>query len=103
MAETRRLWFSYIRFAFMSAGFRQLRDRSIGDVVEVSRDLRGRLPADLIVATYRSSTRRCAALALADDVSTSAVDALLDPVVKTLPLTMPGVLYIAMQDEGALR
>ncbi|WP_265518339.1 hypothetical protein [Nitratireductor luteus] len=73
----------------------------IRDVVEISRS-NGRLPARLIEASYQASQDGLVALVLRD-ISPQTVNLILDPIVPSLPLNIPGVLYIDADDETRVR
>jgi hypothetical protein len=62
----------------------------------------GRLPAELIEAGYRSSQYGLVVFVL-NNVTPQAVNLILDPVVRTMPLSIPGVLYIEIGDEQRVR
>ncbi|MFC6487592.1 hypothetical protein [Nitratireductor sp. GCM10026969] len=71
------------------------------DVVEISRR-NGHIPSGLIEACYRASQSGLVVLAL-DGISPQAVNRILDPVVPTLPLDIPGVLYIDAADAARVQ
>ncbi|MEI3855794.1 MULTISPECIES: hypothetical protein [unclassified Ensifer] len=58
----------------------------------------GRLPAELIEAGYRASQYGLILFVL-NNVTPEAVNLVLDPVVPTMPLSIPGVLYIKIGDK----
>ncbi|WP_143534119.1 hypothetical protein [Rhizobium sullae] len=62
----------------------------------------GRLPAELIEAGYRSSQYGLVVFVL-NNVTPQAINLVLDPVVRTMPLSIPGVLYIEIGDEQRVR
>ena len=62
----------------------------------------GRVPAELIEAGYRSSQYGLVVFIL-NNVTYQAVNLVLDPVVRTLPLSIPGVLYVKIGDEQRVR
>ncbi|OMQ43671.1 hypothetical protein BKP54_16740 [Ensifer sp. 1H6] len=62
----------------------------------------GRVPAELIEAGYRSSQYGLVVFVL-NNVTYQAVNLVLDPVVKTMPLSIPGVLYVKIGDEQRVR
>ncbi len=62
----------------------------------------GRVPAELIEAGYRSSQYGLVVFVL-NNVTPQAVNLVLDPVVRTMPLSIPGVLYIKIGDEQRVR
>lgn len=67
-------------------------------VIEIALQPDGRVPAELVKEAYRASVRRRVAFVL-QDVAPSAVDEVLDDIVPLLPLAIPGVLYIDINDE----
>jgi hypothetical protein len=71
-------------------------------IFEIVAQLDGALPADLLTALYRASVHRRFVLAL-HGVSPFAVDALLDPVVRQLPLNIPGLIYENVTNGAAMR
>lgn len=73
----------------------------IRDVVEIS-GINGRVPVGLIEASYRASQEVLVALILRG-VSPQSVNRILDPIVPTLPLDIPGVLYIDADDHARVR
>lgn len=70
-------------------------------VVEIERGSNGELPSDLIRLAYQASRRGQIVLVL-NDVSPLDIDAEIDALVKTMPLNIPGLLYIDGQDAGRL-
>lgn len=74
---------------------------TINDVIEISSN-GGRAPTRLIRAIYRASRFGQIALVL-HDVEPQSVDRILDPVVESLPTTIPGVIYIDFCDEARVR
>jgi hypothetical protein len=70
-------------------------------LVEISLPRSGAVPADQIVAAYRASRFGQIALVL-NGVSAGAVNKVLDPVVPTLPLDIPGLVYIDITDSARL-
>lgn len=70
-------------------------------VVEIS-GRKGRVPAGLVEDCYRASQNGLVALVLRD-IPPQAVDRILDPLVPTLPLNIPGVLYIDSRETGRVR
>ncbi|MBM3094292.1 hypothetical protein GFB56_26470 [Ensifer sp. T173] len=62
----------------------------------------GRVPAELIEAGYRSSQYGLVVFIL-NNVTYQAVNLVLDPVVRTMPLSIPGVLYVKIGDEQRVR
>ncbi|NRG18325.1 hypothetical protein HPQ64_11555 [Rhizobiales bacterium] len=73
----------------------------INDVIEIASN-GGHAPAGLIRAIYRASQFGQIALVL-HDIERQSVDQILDPVVGSLPTTIPGVVYIDYGDEDRLR
>ncbi|MCA1405020.1 hypothetical protein I6F26_08510 [Ensifer sp. IC3342] len=59
----------------------------------------GLLPAAAIITAYRSSRHGLVVFVL-NDVAPAAIDLILDPVVSTMPLSIPGVLYVPISDEA---
>ena len=72
--------------------------RSVIEIVQSN----GHLPTKLIEAGYRSSQYGLVVFIL-NDVTPQAVNLILDPVVATMPLSIPGVLYVKMADEQRVR
>lgn len=70
-------------------------------VIEITRS-GGQLPASLMAAAYRSS-RNGLVVFILNDVTAQAVNVILDPVVATMPLSIPGVLYIKIEDVARVR
>jgi hypothetical protein len=70
-------------------------------VIEIA-DSEGILPVQLIVAGYWASQERLIAFIL-NGVTPQSIDLVLDPIVSTLPLLIPGVLYIDIGDEARVR
>ena len=70
-------------------------------LVEISLPRSGVVPADLIVAAYKASRFGQIALVL-NRVSASLVNKVLDPVVPTMPLDIPGLVYIDISDSVRL-
>lgn len=71
-------------------------------LIEIVADTEGRVPAELVQAVYRASEKGLFILAL-HGIEPDAIDRSLDPVVSTMPLDIPGVIYIDAGDEGAMR
>jgi hypothetical protein len=69
--------------------------RSVIEIVESG----GRPPADLIVAGYWASQAGLVVFVL-NGVTPQAINLVLDPIVTTLPLSIPGVLYVRIHDEA---
>ncbi|MEY9200488.1 MULTISPECIES: hypothetical protein [Sinorhizobium] len=69
--------------------------RSVIEIVES----RGRLPAELIVAGYWASQAGVVVYVL-NGVTPQAINLVLDPIVTTLPLSIPGVLYVSLNDKA---
>lgn len=70
-------------------------------VIEITSSSDGRLPARLLSEAYRASDCGMIILIL-NGVAPVAVDGLLDHVVASLPLSIPGVLYVDAGDEAAV-
>ncbi len=62
-------------------------------LVEIALTRSGAIPEDLIVRTYAASRFEPIALIL-NGITARLVNAVLDPVVPTMPLDIPGVLYV---------
>ena len=62
-------------------------------LVEIALTRSGAIPEDLIVRTYAASRFEPIALML-NGITARLVNAVLDPVVPTMPLDIPGVLYV---------
>lgn len=71
-------------------------------IVEIAADASGGAPANLIEIAYRASREEPIILML-NGVGRSSVDRILDPVVTAIPLSIPGVIYIDLQDIAAVR
>lgn len=71
-------------------------------ILEITRRQNGALPDRLLNLAYRASQRGRIMLLL-NGISPFEVDAALDPLVRQLPLDIPGLLYSDALDEGALR
>ncbi|PDT50574.1 hypothetical protein [Sinorhizobium fredii] len=72
-----------------------MRARSVIEIVESD----GRLPAQLIVAGYWASQAGLVIFIL-NGVTAQMINLVLDPIVNTLPLSIPGVLYVDIKDEA---
>lgn len=72
-----------------------------GTVIEIVRN-GTRLPEKLILAAYRSSRFELAWFVL-NGVGPPEVDLVLDPIVYKLPIFIPGVLYLDINDMERLR
>ncbi|MDK1378431.1 MULTISPECIES: hypothetical protein [unclassified Sinorhizobium] len=70
----------------------------VQNVVEIT-PTDGLLPAAAIITAYRSSRYGLVVFVL-NDVAPAAIDVILDPVVSTMPLSIPGVLYVQISDEA---
>ncbi|NRP73086.1 hypothetical protein ILFOPFJJ_03985 [Ensifer psoraleae] len=75
-----------------------MQTRSVIEIVESG----GRLPTELIVAGYWASQAGLVAFVL-NGVTPQAINLVLDPIVTTLPLSIPGVLYIDISDRTRVR
>ncbi|MXN67420.1 hypothetical protein GR183_21140 [Stappia sp. GBMRC 2046] len=73
----------------------------INDVIEIASNGQG-APTGLIRAIYQASQFGQIALVL-HDIEPESVDQILDPVVETLPRTIPGVVYIDFNDKDRIR
>jgi hypothetical protein len=71
-------------------------------VVEVTPEPEGCTFADLVSSTYYDSQKGLIVLVL-NGVTPGQVDAVLDPIVPLLPLTIPGLRYCDVDDLAALR
>lgn len=71
-------------------------------VIEITAGPSGELPADLLIAAYRASQWDRIALVL-DGVLPEEVDCILDPIVRTLPLDIPGLTYIDVAQDLRVR
>ena len=70
-------------------------------LVEISSTRSGGVPAGLIVRAYKASRFQQIALVL-NRVSAVQVNKVLDPVVQTMPLDIPGVIYVDVSDRPRL-
>jgi hypothetical protein len=71
-------------------------------VIEIA-SIRGKNPpAGLILCAYRASQTGLVALVL-NDVDPRTVNRILDPLVRLMPLTIPGVLYLKINDDAQVR
>lgn len=73
----------------------------VQSVIEIA-ETDGQLPVEIIIKGYRLSQKRLTVFIL-NEVTPAAVNRVLDPVVPTLPLLIPGVLYIKISDEARVR
>jgi hypothetical protein len=73
----------------------------IQSVIEIA-ETDGRLPVEIIIKGYRLSQKRLTVFVL-NEVTPAAVNRILDPVVPTLPLFIPGVLYVKISDDARVR
>lgn len=71
-------------------------------VIEITAGPSGELPADLLIAAYRASQWDRIALVL-NGVLPEDVDCILDPIVRTLPLDIPGLTYIDVAQGPQVR
>ncbi|HJS62048.1 MAG TPA: hypothetical protein VJ800_09880 [Pseudolabrys sp.] len=69
--------------------------RSVIEIVESG----GRLPTELIVVGYWASQAGVVVYVL-NGVTPQAINLVLDPIVTTLPLSIPGVLYVSINDKA---
>lgn len=74
----------------------------VAKVVEIATDSSGRLPNRLILDIYRASCRELIVLVL-NGITPRPINAILDPLVPTLPLRIPGLLYVDLADEDRVR
>lgn len=65
-------------------------------VIEIAQS-DGRLPTELIVVGYWASQAGVVVYVL-NGVTPQAINLVLDPIVTTLPLSIPGVLYVSIND-----
>ncbi|WP_331372028.1 hypothetical protein [Sinorhizobium chiapasense] len=70
----------------------------VQNVIEITQT-DGLLPAAVIITAYRSSRYGLVVFVL-NNVAPAAIDVILDPVVGTMPLSIPGVLYVQISDEA---
>lgn len=68
---------------------------------EITNQPDGRLPVSLLKSIYRASEHGRYILAL-HSIGWIAIDQALDELVHSLPLNIPGVLYVDISDENAL-
>jgi hypothetical protein len=96
---TRRLAFINIGLGplFIDVG-RNMQTRRVIEIVQSG----GYLPAELILTGYWASQSGLVVFIL-NGVTPRAVDLVLDPIVVTLPLTIPGVLYVDVRDKTRVR
>jgi hypothetical protein len=73
----------------------------IAYVVEIAAD-NGAPPVELIENCYRLSTA-CLVVFILNGVSPQTINMILDPIVPNLPLNIPGVLYVDINDEARVR
>ncbi|HEV7321399.1 MAG TPA: hypothetical protein VGO04_22575 [Ensifer sp.] len=73
----------------------------VQSVIEIA-ETDGQLPVEIIIKGYRLSQKRLTVFIL-NEVTPAAVNRVLDPVVPTLPLLIPGVLYVKMSDGARVR
>lgn len=71
-------------------------------ILEITRTQNGALPDRLLQLAYRAS-QRGRILLLLNGISPFEVDAAIDPIVRQLPLDIPGLLYSDALDEGSIR
>ncbi|WOK35944.1 hypothetical protein [Sphingomonas sp. C3-2] len=71
-------------------------------VVEIVAGADGVLPTELVRTVYRASAEGLYVLAL-HGIDPVAIDHALDALVGTLPLNIPGVIYVDAGDEASLR
>ncbi len=73
----------------------------VQSVIEIAQT-DGRIPVEIIIKGYRLSQKRLTVFVL-NEVTPAAVNRVLDPVVPTLPLLIPGVLYVKISDDARVR
>jgi hypothetical protein len=71
-------------------------------VIEISLSADGRTPIQLLRCSYRASQAGLVALVL-NGVEARAADRALDPLVARLPLTIPGVAYLSIEDDARVQ
>ncbi|BCP53001.1 hypothetical protein K32_16180 [Kaistia sp. 32K] len=71
-------------------------------VIEISSVTEGSEPIQLLHCAYRASQSGLVALVL-NGVEPRAADRILDPVVADMPLTIPGVEYVSIDDDARVR
>jgi hypothetical protein len=69
--------------------------------IEVSCFPNGRAPVELVESAYRAS-RRGRIILLLDGIDPAAIDAMLEPLVPTMRLTIPGILYVDAEDAASV-
>lgn len=69
--------------------------RSVIEIAESG----GRLPTELIVVGYWASQAGIVVYVL-NGVTPQAINLVLDPIVTTLPLSIPGVIYVSINDKA---
>ncbi|TPL14808.1 hypothetical protein FJ945_29765 [Mesorhizobium sp. B2-4-9] len=92
----RRTYQPYLSAAWSSPLFAE--EKRPWAAVEIALTPNGSPPATLICSAYRASQAGIVALIL-NQVDPRVVNKILDPVVRFLPLTIPGVIYLGM-DNG---
>ena len=75
--------------------------KQVGYVVEIAAN-NGQPPVNLIQNCYRLSTA-CLVVFILNGVSPQTINLILDPIVPSLPLDIPGVLYVDISDEARVR
>ncbi|MCX5578648.1 hypothetical protein [Kaistia terrae] len=70
--------------------------------IEISLDVKGRPPVQLLRCAYRASRSGLIALVM-NGVEPGAANRVLDPVVARMPLTIPGVAYLPIGDDERVR
>jgi hypothetical protein len=70
--------------------------------IEIASTAEGKAPVQLLRCAYRASRAGLIALVL-DGVEANAADRVLDPVVARMPLTIPGVVYLLIDDDTRVR
>lgn len=69
--------------------------------IEISRLPGGQAPTELIESAYRAS-RRGRIILLLDGIDPESIDAMLEPLVPTMRLTIPGILYVDAEDAASV-
>jgi hypothetical protein len=96
----RRTYPPYLSAAWSSPLFAE--EKRPWAAVEIAPTPKGNPPAMLICSAYRASQAGIVALIL-NQVDPRVVNKILDPVVPLLPLTIPGVIYLRMDDAARMQ
>lgn len=70
--------------------------------IEIASTAEGKAPVQLLRCAYRSSRAGLITLIL-NGVEAAAADRVLDPVVARMPLTIPGVAYLPIEDDARVQ